>query len=111
MLLLKIDKNKVQEIVDKIRKVYPLVFDVGEFGEFQFKSRKELFYFTLNEIWELKKRSAFSNSYIALEDVLEIMRYVEVIWEEIKNEKYSIPNEDIVWELFCSRIMQLYNYG
>ncbi len=104
---LKIDRNKVQEYISKIRKVYPLIFDVEEFVGFQFKSRKELFYFIIDEIWELKKRS-FGIIWKMLEDVFEVMRYTEIIWEEIKNEKYIIPNEDIIWELFCLRTIQLY---
>lgn len=104
---IKIDKNIVQETINKIRKVYPLIFDVDEFEGFQFKSRKELFYFIIDEIWELKKRS-LAVFWKMLEDVSERMRYTEIIWEEIKNEKYIIPNEDIIWELFCLRTIQLY---
>lgn len=91
-----------------IRKVYPLVYDVEKFEGFQFKSRKELFYFIIDEIWEVKKGGSFTNLYVLLADVFEKVRYVEVIWEEIRNEKYIITNEEIVWELFCSRTIQLY---
>ena len=105
---IKIDRDKVEEITQQLRKVYPMVFDViEEFEGFQFKSRKELFYFIIDEIWLLEKR-IFTNLRTALFDVLVRMRYVEVIWEEIKNEKYIIPNEDIIWEIFCLRTIQTY---
>ncbi len=105
---IKIDRNKVEEITKQIRKVYPLVFDdVEEFEELKFKSRKELFYFIIDEIWGLEK-SFFPSLPRSLVELLERVRYVEVIWEEIKNEKYIISNEDIIWELFCLRSIQIY---